>query len=516
VADDDRLRSLTRSIVLFAEQDVDVEKALDDVRRRLPGVPSETLTHRPRRRIIVAVAAGALLVFGAGAVGLSRRGDPGQIAISSESTMAQTPTSAPPSGSAVPTTGRRWGAVIEPSLAHPGATITVTPVGPVERICTNIVTIARPTTTGLVLEGQILTSGEWVRVSAATPPTWPTCTGDTTAEPMTVSLPTDIAGGEHVVCIATEDDAAGCGELTVTNIEPPVPTVTPRDPEPCDSSVIEQDLGIGPTVVDDRCDGTWAVLDLIADDSSNDLVIVHRVDGRWAPVHTSSARGLCARDLGDRGAPAMVIDAIDWPCWAFDSGSIQYRVEPGTGDLTPGDVGPRVRSLQAALVREGHLPTGADDGEFGPSTRSALIAHQLGVGSFVTGIADISTIRALGADAVFAEFPPQATALTHGGIAWAVVLAAADVGSPSPSDPAASALLDTAEADARAAGYVTGRTDCDFGAAEAWGVPQSEGDYVLAVSVPFDSERAARAAAEAFADRGVDTVVAEVQTMCMD
>lgn len=700
MADDDQLRTLTRSIVEAAEEGVDLEDGLAQVRRLLSEAPTVPSTHRRRRRLILAAAAGAVLVVGAGVLSLSRRGEPRQIATAPDSTLTQTSTATTSTSSnpTVSTAVAGWRATVDPSVAIAGTTITVTPAGSIERICTDIVTISRPTSAGLALEGQILSSGEWVSVTAVTPPTWPACIGETTAAPLTVSLPVDIPAGRHVVCIASEEDPAGCGELTVTNPGAPAGTNTPStssstaftfepardgrvsigydtrlqsadlsadaivpfsgsisawghadldqlwvadtdtgevavfddhgsvsgatriptaldngrlrsvavgpagvvyglflqvtdtgedvtiaayevadsgepirtwsvrdtscveycslrstsdglawegtvvpyvdstgqeihdpalltpapfettwsssdgavipdtvdasgpvapdtepawsltfeqirfdndlgrgfqlqadgsltarvqlEPEPnarershdvviwlvdgrgiaaidrttvpglagvaarrdgtliglaptaegisvgplvpraadaCEAAAIEQDFGAGALVVDGRCDGAWVLVDGTPDDPSDDLLVGHRVDGRWALVHTSPSRGLCARDLIDHGAPALVVDAVDWECWSFDPASIRYRPEPGAGDLTPGDEGPRVQRLQAALISEDLLLPGSDDGDFGSATRDAVISHQLRAGLSADGTADVAMIRTLGA-----------------------------------------------------------------------------------------------------------------------
>ena len=102
------------------------------------------------------------------------------------------------------------------------------------------------------------------------------------------------------------------------------------------------------------------------------------------------------------------------------------------------------------------------------------------------------------------EFPPARQDLEHGGATWAVVLA----GAADPGDPAITAAIAAAEE----AGYTTGPTDCDEGAPEALGLSGS----VLTVSVYFETEADAQAAAAAFEARGVPGVVAEVRTFCLD
>jgi hypothetical protein len=88
---------------------------------------------------------------------------------------------------------------------------------------------------------------------------------------------------------------------------------------------------------------------------------------------------------------------------------------------------------------------------------------------------------------------------------WSVVLA----GSADFDDP----VLAQAIADAGAAGYDVGATDCDEGAAEAIGMA---GNGVYTITVYLNSEADARAAAEAFAARDVDATVALVTLFCLD
>jgi hypothetical protein len=94
--------------------------------------------------------------------------------------------------------------------------------------------------------------------------------------------------------------------------------------------------------------------------------------------------------------------------------------------------------------------------------------------------------------------------LEHGSDTWVVVL----VGSDDFEDPV---LVEAVEA-AEDAGYLTGPTDCDIGAAEALGQPEGN----LTVSVYLESESDAEAALLAFEARGVTGVVAQVQTFCLD
>lgn len=69
-----------------------------------------------------------------------------------------------------------------------------------------------------------------------------------------------------------------------------------------------------------------------------------------------------------------------------------------------------------------------------------------------------------------------------------------------------------AEQAATEAGYSTGSTDCDEGAAEALGLPGG----TITISACFDTEEDAHAAVAAFEARNIDGVVAEIRTYCLD
>ncbi len=103
-------------------------------------------------------------------------------------------------------------------------------------------------------------------------------------------------------------------------------------------------------------------------------------------------------------------------------------------------------------------------------------------------------------------FPPPRESLEHGGEAWVVILA----GAGDFDDP----VLDEAVTAAADAGYTTGATDCDSGAAEALGMPADE--HVVSVSVYFETAADAEAALVAFEARGVSGTVATVTTYCLD
>jgi hypothetical protein len=77
------------------------------------------------------------------------------------------------------------------------------------------------------------------------------------------------------------------------------------------------------------------------------------------------------------------------------SGSLSPGMPAGSAALMEGATGERVRELQRALQRL-NFPVGEIDGEYGPMTRDAVAAFQRARGLPATGIADPSTLQALG------------------------------------------------------------------------------------------------------------------------
>jgi D-alanyl-D-alanine carboxypeptidase (penicillin-binding protein 5/6) len=108
---------------------------------------------------------------------------------------------------------------------------------------------------------------------------------------------------------------------------------------------------------------------------------------------------------GRRAGPA----AVAWLLAALAATAVVVRAEAPAGagqggasalggTLRLGDVGPAVEDLQRRLNRAGlDPPAGLDeDGDFGPSTRTAVLLFQRSRGLPATGIADQATRKALG------------------------------------------------------------------------------------------------------------------------
>ena len=123
-----------------------------------------------------------------------------------------------------------------------------------------------------------------------------------------------------------------------------------------------------------------------------------------------------------------------------------------------------------------------------------------------TTLGSATTTTATPSTSAAPQFPAARASLEHAGPAWAVILA----GAPDFDDP----VLVQAVSSAEVGGYTTSWTDCDFGAGEALGFPADE--VVYTVSVYFETESDADLALAAFRAHGIDGVVAEVTTYCLD
>jgi hypothetical protein len=168
-------------------------------------------------------------------------------------------------------------------------------------------------------------------------------------------------------------------------------------------------------------------------------------------------------------------------------------------------------ALVAGLVLAACADTGATSTTAAPSTTVTTAAPTTTTTepTTTTTRATTTTTEPPTTTEALPEFPPEQREGTHGGDAWVVVLA----GSDDFEDPVFAAANEAAEA----AGYHTGITDCDVGAPEALGLPDStENGTVYTISVYLRSEADAHAALAAFQARGVEGVVALVQTYCMD
>ena len=96
---------------------------------------------------------------------------------------------------------------------------------------------------------------------------------------------------------------------------------------------------------------------------------------------------------------------------AYERHSGKEAVSAATGMLRMGSKGARVRELQALLVRAGH-PVKID-GDYGPSTKQAVMAFQKAHKLTVDGVAGPETISALSAFKVAPEEKPGAQPATE-------------------------------------------------------------------------------------------------------
>lgn len=142
-----------------------------------------------------------------------------------------------------------------------------------------------------------------------------------------------------------------------------------------------------------------------------------------AEIDTEAAQCLCDRDTGGTVTPQPLPVPLPGPAL---SATIAF-----------GEISERVTRLQLALQQRNY-PVGEIDGEFGPLTRDAVAAFQRDHGLIETGIADESTLQALG---LAAGVPQDGGGIARSDEVLRLLLAAllARVGAGSTTAPAAPA-----------------------------------------------------------------------------
>ncbi|HWL41674.1 MAG TPA: hypothetical protein VNQ73_01935 [Ilumatobacter sp.] len=203
---DARLRQLAQSSLAAEAAMVDTEADLATLQARLAGevTPSATTSSRPAPVRWLAAAAAAVLVIG------------GIVAIAWTRTGGDGDRVAPPPASPTPTGPAATRAVADPSVVVAGGSVTITPANVVERNCADIVT-ARPIDWSAPEVG-LLVGGRWhFDPSGATKPTYPPCVGETTADPLTLVIPTDMPEGRWDLCVAVDRNPASCATVTVVS-----------------------------------------------------------------------------------------------------------------------------------------------------------------------------------------------------------------------------------------------------------------------------------------------------------
>jgi len=244
--------------------------------------------------------------------------------------------------------------------------------------------------------------------------------------------------------------------------------------------------------------------------------------GEVPPAEPEVLAGFRAHQSGSGGGmDAIVVGTVevdlDTGCvWLVDQGGARYPVMWPVGTVAEPDP-LRIVAANGMLIGPGDRVEGSggyvdadaatDAAGLQPFPNACLTTGEAAVFNADSQLATpvtITTVTTTSTTTPLLDFPPMREDLEQGGLTWAAVLA----GAVDPEDPAAVA----AEQAAVDAGYTVGWTDCDEGAAEALGLPGG----TLTLSVYFDEATQAEQAATAFQARGVDAVVAEVRTFCMD
>ena len=107
-------------------------------------------------------------------------------------------------------------ATVAPTSVSAGGVVTLTPTGPVTRVCLRIAKVYTSTAAGLTPVGTLGTNGAWQDGGPGTSTTLPACGGETTRAATGYKVPAELTPGTYVLCLTEEPDAAGCGSVTVT------------------------------------------------------------------------------------------------------------------------------------------------------------------------------------------------------------------------------------------------------------------------------------------------------------
>lgn len=107
-------------------------------------------------------------------------------------------------------------AVVAPASVSAGGVVTLTPPGPVTRVCLRMAKVFTSTAAGLTPVGTLGMDGSWQDGGPGTSTTMPACGGETTRASTGYKVPAELAPGTYVLCVTEQPDAAGCGTFTVT------------------------------------------------------------------------------------------------------------------------------------------------------------------------------------------------------------------------------------------------------------------------------------------------------------
>ena len=201
--------------------------------RQAVGTTTAPSPGRAPWRTLAVAAALVLLVTGAILV-LDHRGDDAEVAIGgSTGTVATTvgPVgTALPSGAGVPRETPPVAGLLgraDPAIARAGTSVAVTPSTAVQRPCLNIVTvrsIERRSTVGQIVDGT-----SWVPNPTGGVPTYPGCLGETSADPVVVTIP-DLVPGRYVLCLTVDPTPDSCALAAIGSDDPTALDYAVADP----------------------------------------------------------------------------------------------------------------------------------------------------------------------------------------------------------------------------------------------------------------------------------------------
>lgn len=220
--------------------------------------------------------------------------------------------------------------------------------------------------------------------------------GDDSAGPAvgtttSLSIDTSTSSSSSSTSSSVLDTTVETTASTVPATSTTFPTSVPAGQ--CTSAAVTRDTGLVPTW-GPSCDGPWLITDTSCDSTieCEGVDVMRWVEDKWQ--YRGYFYAMCATRVTDSGMPPTIakrwFGSEDFCAWERN-----IVTEPASGPLEIGDKGERVKAMQTALISLGVL-NGSADGEFGPTTRAAVIDFQFLKGLTADGIAGANTHAALG------------------------------------------------------------------------------------------------------------------------
>ncbi len=214
---DRQLRQLARSSLAARAAAIDVDTDRHALATRLAGERSAPPT-RGRRQWLVAAAIAALVTGGFVTIGWLRGAD-GGTPTGPADTTAQTATTGP--ATTEPTTA-------DPAVVRAGEVVTITPSGPIERLCLDVVSLVATDGSSDDNPDGLIESGNWLVAPAGglANVDGRSCGSTISDQPVSLVVPTDVPVGQYEMCLTRYDDPTGCAPVEIKEAAPELPDVS--------------------------------------------------------------------------------------------------------------------------------------------------------------------------------------------------------------------------------------------------------------------------------------------------